>query len=38
MNALKDYFKNDRFADHVGIELLEVKAGYAKAKLLIVAV
>jgi acyl-CoA thioesterase len=30
---IKKFFKNDWFAEHVGIELLEVSKGYAKAKL-----
>jgi acyl-CoA thioesterase len=30
---LKDFFLNDRFAAHVGIELLEMAPGRAKAKL-----
>ncbi|MDP4277656.1 MAG: hotdog fold thioesterase [Bacteroidota bacterium] len=34
MNA-KDYFKHDRFAATTGVELLEVKAGYAKGRLVI---
>ncbi len=33
MEAIKKFFKNDRFADHVGIELLEVSKGRAKAKM-----
>ena len=33
MEAIKKFFKNDRFADHVGIKLLEVSKGRAKAKL-----
>ncbi|OGS33949.1 MAG: phenylacetic acid degradation protein [Elusimicrobia bacterium RIFOXYB2_FULL_49_7] len=32
---LIDFFKNDRFATHAGIELLEVRPGYAKATLTI---
>lgn len=31
----QEFFKNDRFATGVGIELMEVKAGYSKAKLLL---
>ena len=31
----QDFFKNDRFATDVGIELLEVAEGYSKAKLAI---
>jgi acyl-CoA thioesterase len=33
MEVVKKFFKNDRFADHVGIELLEVSEGRAKAKM-----
>jgi acyl-CoA thioesterase len=33
MEVVKKFFKNDRFADHVGIELLEVSKGRAKAKM-----
>lgn len=33
MDAVRNFFKNDRFADHVGIELLEVSEGRAKAKM-----
>jgi acyl-CoA thioesterase len=33
MEVVKNFFKNDRFADHVGIELLEVSKGRAKAKM-----
>ncbi|MBT8762725.1 PaaI family thioesterase [Desulfohalobiaceae bacterium Ax17] len=33
MENIKKFFKNDRFAEHVGIELLEVSKGYARAKL-----
>ncbi|MDH4204493.1 MAG: hotdog fold thioesterase [Desulfobacteraceae bacterium] len=33
MEVVKNFFKNDRFADHVGIELLEVSEGRAKAKM-----
>jgi len=31
MNAIKDFFKNDRFAKENGIELVDVRPGYAKA-------
>lgn len=31
----QEFFKNDRFADKVGIELMEVKEGYSKARLVI---
>lgn len=33
MQNLKNFFKNDKFAEYVGIDLLEVSKGYAKAKL-----
>ncbi|MCD6352618.1 MAG: PaaI family thioesterase [Proteobacteria bacterium] len=33
MKNIKKFFKNDKFAKHVGIELLEVSEGRAKAKL-----
>ena len=34
MEAIKQFFeKNDKFADHVGIKLLEASAGRAKAKM-----
>ena len=33
MEVIKKFFKNDRFARHVGIELLEVSEGRAKAKM-----
>lgn len=34
MEAIKQFFeKNDRFADYVGIKLLETSAGKAKAKM-----
>ena len=33
MEAVRRFFKNDKFADHVGIELLEVSEGRAKAKM-----
>ena len=33
MEAVKNFFKNDTFAEHVGIELLEVSKGRAKAKM-----
>ncbi len=29
----QEFFKNDRFADSVGIELIEIKEGYSKAQL-----
>ena len=33
--TLKDFFKKDRFAALAGVELLEVKEGYAKARMLV---
>jgi len=33
METIKEFFKNDTFAEYVGIELLEVEKGRAKAKL-----
>ncbi len=33
METIKKFFKNDTFAEYVGIELLEVAKGRAKAKL-----
>jgi acyl-CoA thioesterase len=30
---IKAFFRNDRFAEHVGIELLEVSSGKARARL-----
>lgn len=33
MENIKRFFKNDKFAEHVGIELLEVSEGRAKAKM-----
>ena len=33
MESVRNFFKNDRFADHIGIELLEVSEGRAKAKM-----
>lgn len=33
MQAIRDFFKNDRFAQHSGIELLEIGEGYAKAQM-----
>ncbi|MCU0917134.1 MAG: PaaI family thioesterase [Planctomycetes bacterium] len=35
MQAIWDFFKNDRFARHSGIELLEIGPGRAKAKMAI---
>jgi len=33
--TLKDFFENDRFAKRAGAELLDIKEGYAKARMLI---
>lgn len=33
MKSIKRFFKNDKFGEHVGIELLEVSAGSAKVKM-----
>lgn len=33
MERVKTFFRNDRFAEYVGIELLEFSAGKAKARL-----
>lgn len=33
--APQDFFKNDRFATEAGIELIEIRKGYGKAKLII---
>lgn len=33
MIEIKEFFKKDKFAEYTGIELLEVKKGYAKAKM-----
>ena len=33
MNQIKKFFKQDKFAEHVGIELLDVSEGYARAAL-----
>lgn len=33
--TLKEFFKKDRFAALAGVELLEVKQGYAKARMLV---
>jgi acyl-CoA thioesterase len=35
MKAIWDFFKNDRFAQHSGIELLEIGEGRAKARMAI---
>lgn len=33
MQAIREFFKNDRFAEHSGIELLDIGEGWAKAKM-----
>ncbi len=33
--TLKEFFKKDRFASMAGVELLEVKEGYARARMLV---
>jgi acyl-CoA thioesterase len=33
MNQIKTFFRQDKFAEHVGIELLDVSEGYARAAL-----
>lgn len=35
MTNIKDFLKNDRFALNAGIELLEVKEGKAKARMVV---
>ena len=35
MEKYKEFFKADRFAANAGVELLEVKPGYAKARMLV---
>lgn len=35
MEQFKEFFKADRFAANAGVELLEVKPGFAKAKMLV---
>lgn len=35
MEKVKKLFQNDKFAEYLGIKLLEVSKGYAKAKLVI---
>jgi hypothetical protein len=32
MRAIKEFFKNDRFAENCGIELVEVGEGRAKTR------
>jgi len=33
MENIKEFFKRDRFVEHIGVELLEVSKGTAKAKM-----
>lgn len=33
MEKIKQFFKKDKFAEYIGIELLEVKEGWAKSKM-----
>lgn len=35
MATLKEFLKNDRFALNSGVELMEIKPGYAKARMLV---
>ena len=35
MEKYKEFFKADRFAANAGVELLELKPGYAKARMLV---
>ena len=35
MEIYKEFFKSDRFAMNAGVELLEVKLGFAKARMLV---
>lgn len=35
MKGLKEFFKQDKFAELVGAELVEVKEGYARARMLV---
>ena len=35
MQTIKDFFKRDKFAEHAGIELLEVAHGYSKARMVL---
>ncbi len=35
MTTYKDFFKGDRFAMNAGVELMEVREGYAKARMLV---
>ncbi|WP_440953217.1 PaaI family thioesterase [Methanococcoides sp. FTZ1] len=33
MDKIKEFFKKDKFAEYINVELLEVSEGYAKAKM-----
>jgi acyl-CoA thioesterase len=33
MQAIREFFKNDRFAEHCGIELVDLGPGWAKARM-----
>lgn len=33
--TLKDYFKDDKFAMNAGVEILDIKEGYAKGRMLV---
>ena len=33
MEKIKKYFENDRFAEFIGIEILEIKKGWSKVKM-----
>lgn len=33
MDRIKEFFKRDKFAEYINVELLEVSEGYAKAKM-----
>ena len=35
MEKYKEFFKADRFAANAGVELMEVKSGYAKARMMV---
>ena len=35
MEKYKEFFKTDRFASNAGVELLEVRPGFAKARMLV---
>lgn len=35
MNTLKDMLSNDRFAAEAGVELVDIRKGYAKARMLV---